>query len=109
MYFLQAENGGAIKIGRTENLRRRFADLQSGSPLRLKLLGVLKGAEREEEAAIHAALDRFRLHGEWFEPARDVLALVDRTLTEPLQDGPNTTKRTKRTDLDVAATLNALF
>lgn len=73
-YFLQAGADGPIKIGSTRNLPVRLRTLCAMSPVPLKLLGVMKGAEAEEQC--HVRLGAFRLHGEWFASSPVVLAFI---------------------------------
>lgn len=63
-YFIQSECGGPIKVGFTKGRpQQRLMELQTGSPLKLKLVGWMEGnSEREVHAQLHWA----RLHGEWF-------------------------------------------
>lgn len=74
VYFIQAANG-AIKIGFTLDVARRLATLQNGSPERLKLLATMPGGE-PEELALHERFAEFRQRGEWFAPARALVAFI---------------------------------
>jgi hypothetical protein len=70
VYFVQC-NGpkGPVKIGwvRDETrLWKRMAMLSTGNPYPLTVLGTIKEADREQEAALHAKFDPYRLLGEWF-------------------------------------------
>jgi hypothetical protein len=65
VYYVQAEQGGPIKIGSTTNVAKRLIGLQNGSPLLLKLIGVEPGG-RLRERELHIKLHYWRLHGEWF-------------------------------------------
>lgn len=64
-YFIQAESGGPIKIGRSTpaGVRGRLASLQTGSPLKLVLRFLAWG---DLEFSLHHAFAEFRLAGEWF-------------------------------------------
>ena len=83
-YFLQAGENGPIKIGSSCNLLVRLRTLMTMSPLPLALLGVMEG---DYEEACHTRFDVFRLHGEWFEPSREVLEFIRVNATMP--DGPH--------------------
>lgn len=74
VYFIQAENG-SVKIGRTKNLRQRLVDLQAMSPLRLRLVA-WSTARPGYESFLHYRFAGARLHGEWFRPESDLLALA---------------------------------
>jgi hypothetical protein len=73
-YFLQAGDGGPIKIGSTRNLAVRFRTLCTMSPVPLRLLGVIEGEDAEDRCRFH--LGAFRLHGEWFAPSPVVLEFI---------------------------------
>jgi hypothetical protein len=73
-YFLQAGDGGPIKIGSTRNLAVRLRTLCTMSPVPLRLLGVIEGENAEDRC--HFRLGAFRLHGEWFSPSPVVLEFI---------------------------------
>jgi hypothetical protein len=77
VYFVQAVQGGPIKIGSATNLRKRLRAIQSMSPAPLRVLVTMVGAS-VDEFAIHRHFDAHRLHGEWFEPHADILAFIER-------------------------------
>lgn len=72
-YFVQAGEGGPIKIGATRNLLVRFRTLCAMSPVPLRLLGVMKG---DAEDRCYLRLGAFRLHGEWFAPSSVVFDFI---------------------------------
>lgn len=76
VYFIQAINGGPIKIGFAKNIRRRLVGLQTSHPYELVVLAHRPGS-KELEAHLHVKHGRHRLIGEWFEPHTDVLAEVE--------------------------------
>ncbi|MEP1380944.1 MAG: GIY-YIG nuclease family protein [Paracoccaceae bacterium] len=56
-----------IKIGRTNSLKRRMSELQTGNPVQLRLLGYIEtGDEASLEAKLHREFRRKRGSGEWF-------------------------------------------
>lgn len=73
VYFVQARDGGAIKIGHTIDLEQRFRALQTGSPVDLVLLGSVEG-DGKLEKELHYDLRADRVRGEWFRPSEAVLA-----------------------------------
>lgn len=82
IYFIQSGDDGPIKIGYSKsNSRTRLRTLQTGSAEKLTLL-----CEREghlgHETALHHKLSEYRLDGEWFRPADQVLA----AMKDPLPD-----------------------
>ena len=64
VYFLEGP-GGAIKIGYARDLTKRLASLQTGSPVRLRVLATVQGGSRLERE-YHREFAGYALHGEWF-------------------------------------------
>ena len=73
IYFIQAGEGGPVKIGHGEDPEARRKALQTGNPAELRIIGTHPGGAREEEM-VHAALAEWRIRGEWFEPDEVVLS-----------------------------------
>ena len=71
IYFIQAEDR-EIKIGFTLNVERRIQRMQMDCPLKLYLIGVLKG-DRYSEARIHDMFKEYRKMGEWFYPKFSII------------------------------------
>ncbi|WP_331758636.1 GIY-YIG nuclease family protein [Streptomyces sp. NBC_01547] len=76
VYILGAEGSPLVKIGWTNNPSRRLADLQSGSPLALRLLATCEGDARLE-SALHGHFADRRVRGEWFDLGDDPVDLVE--------------------------------
>ena len=74
VYFIQPSPGGPVKIGtcRSDRLRLRLSELQSGNAQKLVVRHVEDGG-RELEQWIHEQLSHLRIRGEWFGPGDDVL------------------------------------
>lgn len=68
IYFIEMEGSGAIKIGFTaaDDAARRMAQLQTGQPAKLSLVGTIAGGQ-DAERAMHAEFAAYRCSGEWFE------------------------------------------
>jgi hypothetical protein len=78
IYFIQAEDVGSIKIGHTSgSVNKRLAELQTGSPVRLRVIGVMPGTP-QDEMNLHRAFACSRVQGEWFHPTRDLILFVAR-------------------------------
>lgn len=75
VYFIQAEQGGPIKIGVCRDPHARLASLQTCNPLKLRILGVVEGVEKDERR-LHRRFAATRLQGEWFEPSGELLEYV---------------------------------
>lgn len=80
VYFVQAGDG-AIKIGYSDNPRRRLSDLQVSSPEQLTLLGATPGTYLTE-SAFHWYLRKFALRGEWFKPEPFVFETITKAMKE---------------------------
>lgn len=81
-YFAQAEQTGVVKIGLAGNPVKRLKNLQSTSPDRLKLLGVIAG---DCEVAMHKKFSADRLHGEWFVASERLMRFIADN-TEPMPE-----------------------
>lgn len=75
VYFIQAVNGGLIKIGTASDVDARFRHIQAMCPVRLRLLGQVPGSHGLE-ARLHREFADARVHGEWFRPVRRLVELV---------------------------------
>ncbi|WP_424140409.1 GIY-YIG nuclease family protein [Roseomonas chloroacetimidivorans] len=73
VYFIQAGENGPVKIGTTESILRRIALIQNGQAEPVRLLHLFEGG-REEEQALHRRFREYRLRGEWFRPASEIIA-----------------------------------
>lgn len=76
VYFIQGELSGLIKIGYSRNIVARICDLQSGSGEHVVLLGIVRGSSSIERN-LHKRFDKYRRHGEWFEPDPVILKYVE--------------------------------
>jgi hypothetical protein len=81
IYFAKAD--GFIKIGYTTNLSARLISLQTSSPMRINLMGVIPG-NREDEKDLHAKFARLRQHGEWFLSTRRLNKWIEKLLPKRL-------------------------
>jgi Meiotically Up-regulated Gene 113 (MUG113) protein len=76
VYFIQAGEGGPLKVGIAFDVNARLRSLQTASPFDLRLLGSVPGARRAEEA-LHHIFAPHRLRGEWFSPHPVLLGVVN--------------------------------
>jgi hypothetical protein len=76
VYFIQPVGGGLIKIGIASNVASRLSGLQTGSPVELHVIAVIRGVEQSTEAELHLRFAAARRHGEWFEPTPELLAYI---------------------------------
>lgn len=76
VYFIQGVSGGCIKIGFTMyDPRKRMADLQTGSPVVLRIIHTFDAPQYGERWA-HERFSSSHSHGEWFRPTADLLDFI---------------------------------
>jgi hypothetical protein len=76
IYFIMTEECPTrIKIGRTLTLKSRFSNLQTASPMDLRLVAAFRGTSLHE-AALHQAFADCRVRGEWFAPSYELIDLI---------------------------------
>jgi hypothetical protein len=86
VYFIQAERGGAVKIGVTsQRLESRLNQIQTGHPEPLRLIGWLPGG-RGVEGKIHAAFADERLRGEWFSDSPRLSSFIRHCANPPWEE-----------------------
>ena len=74
LYFMQADNSGAIKIGISTNPEWRLKQLQTGCPFEIKLIAVFE-KQGHLEKKLHKKLKEYKINpltnkktrGEWFD------------------------------------------
>lgn len=74
VYFVSFTDG-PIKIGKAVNMRSRLNTLQCCSPFELEVLGLVYGS-RGHEKLIHSMFKKFRIRGEWYARAPEVLDYI---------------------------------
>lgn len=84
VYFIQSGESGPIKIGTTmEHPLKRLRTLQCGSPVILRLIGVIDRPKREhKERALHRRFKALRCSGEWFRSDPELTDFIE-TNAEP--------------------------
>lgn len=88
VYLAEALGTGLVKLGwvmNAKHIQRRLEQLQAGCPYRLRLVFLLGGASRLQEARLHKAFDEYRHDREWFRREGKLarildLACIDQTL-----------------------------
>lgn len=81
IYFIQDAVTRSIKIGSANQPALRLAQLQVGNGSPLLLLATMSGT-RTDESRLHHRFKRYRLRGEWFRPAPELLQFIDNLLSE---------------------------
>lgn len=74
-YFVQAKNGGPIKLGYALDPEARLRELQVGNPQQLVIRRLIPGGHGTE-FALHHHFAKARLRGEWFKPTAELVALM---------------------------------
>ena len=74
IYFVGPAKG-KIKIGFTTDINSRLTRLNTGSPVKLVLHGIMRGTV-DEERLLHERFDSLRTHGEWFYKSGELAQLV---------------------------------
>ena len=77
VYFILAEEVAKVKIGIANNPYTRLSELQSNSPVHLKLIRFKKRCTVSTERAIHVLYEHLREHGEWFKFDEELQLLVE--------------------------------
>lgn len=75
VYFARSGTDGPIKIGWSKNPTARLKELSVASPAGLSLVLAVPGDARDERR-LHAQFAAHRLHGEWFNPAPELLSHI---------------------------------
>jgi len=76
IYFIQAGETGPIKIGVTcGNPLARMANLQTGCPEQLRLVGCAPGTAQDERD-LHERFAKFRVRGEWFTAGPELVEFI---------------------------------
>lgn len=78
LYFIEAVETEFIKIGRSADPDRRLAQLATGSPNQLRIIGRLGGGA-DVERDLHEQFDDLRERGEWFRATPALRAFIKRS------------------------------
>lgn len=75
IYFIQAVDGGPVKIGFAVEPKRRIAEIQRMSPSLLRVLALIDG-DRKYEGELHRYFAKLRQYGEWFKAEQELLDFI---------------------------------
>lgn len=84
VYFIQAENGGDVKIGSSSKVDERLKQLQIASPEKLKVTNIIPGGV-EKEKELHKEFKSIKKEGEWFKPTQKLCELAKAKPNRKLQ------------------------
>lgn len=68
IYFMQAVEGGFVKIGAAVDVTARLKQHQSSSPVILRIVKTISNVPPRAEKDLHRNFHPYRKHGEWFSP-----------------------------------------
>lgn len=81
VYFLKPVGmSGPIKIGLSENPKRRINEFKNWSPFKLEMIGTAPGTWADEQF-LHECLVEHHSHGEWFHASPLVLDAVEQVIS----------------------------
>jgi hypothetical protein len=75
-YFVGEEDGDAIKIGFTTDLKRRLEEFRHYSPAPIVVRGLLFGSLAIERR-LHAEFSAYRMHGSWYRREGDLAEFLN--------------------------------
>jgi len=75
VYFMQNPANGHIKIGQSAHPDKRKKQVQRDVGARLKILATLEDVPLER--VLHERFDKYRLYGEWFRPAPELVKFIE--------------------------------
>lgn len=76
IYFALECRSGSVKIGVTENLKRRLAAIRTNSPHEIVLLAQIPGDERLE-TYVHDSLSACHIRGEWYRFTPEMFSIIE--------------------------------
>jgi hypothetical protein len=80
IYFIKDERG-PIKIGISCDINKRITGMQTSNPYKLELLLYIQDCKYTEKQ-LHLMFNKYRIRGEWFEPAPELLEFIDKIRLE---------------------------
>jgi hypothetical protein len=83
VYFIQAGDGGPIKIGFSVDPRKRMRHIQTMNAEQLFLLGTIECETDRTEFHIHQRFAHICIRGEWHRPTEELLQFITEN---PLMD-----------------------
>jgi hypothetical protein len=82
VYLIGSAASSSVKIGRSDDVARRLAEIQRMSPVKLEVLWQVH-AGGDLETALHRRFKAYRMHGEWFDFGEEnPVALVGQAAAE---------------------------
>lgn len=78
VYFVKCEDTRHVKIGYSDNIRRRLVTLRISSPSHLHFIGWIDG-DRSIETELHRRFADDRVRGEWFKDSEALQSVYQAT------------------------------
>ncbi len=76
VYFILNHDYNAVKIGFSDNPKKRFDQLKTGVAGRLELVTAIPG-DRDDERAWHKKYEKSHINGEWFRATEKLLKAIN--------------------------------
>lgn len=83
VYFVQSGEAGPVKIGWSQDVDRRMAELQTANARPLRLIGKIPGRMRDE-SRVHERFAHLRMEAEWFQNSPEIHEFLARRALAPL-------------------------
>ena len=77
VYFIQGSSNTPIKIGISNNIVNRLANIQTAYPYKLSVLATIKNGGSKMEKYLHTRFADIRLMGEWFLETNELLEVIE--------------------------------
>lgn len=85
IYFIKC--GEFVKIGCSDDPKRRFDEMKTANPYELKIIGVMDGGDIEEQR-LQAAFEAYHHKYEWFFLSKAIRSFVDKHCIKPSTPRP---------------------
>jgi len=79
IYFIEAFGLDKIKIGFSRDPQKRLKELQTGSPVKLRLLVSMNGSQ-QQESMLHEKFAKLSIDGEWFHATKELRDYIDKII-----------------------------
>ncbi len=76
IYFVLCKEAQAVKIGVTNDVKKRLDSLQTANPFNLELLKFIEG-NRSREQEIHKKFEHLKRNGEWFSYSQELREFIN--------------------------------
>jgi hypothetical protein len=104
-----------IKIGYTNNLKKRLSSIQIGNPRKIELINLLvvkKEEAREVEKTLHRSIETHWLNGEWFTYGQSQKLILEAQITNLQKAGKVALEKIpqkKKTESELMEALDSYF